>query len=83
MHDPPEKTLGTQIIGSFLCLAGKLRTQFVTPETPDTSGRKITDMKILICNDDGYQASGIIALYEALRDIADVEVVAPEQNNSA
>ena len=40
-------------------------------------------MKILICNDDGYQASGIIALYEALRDIADVEVVAPEQNNSA
>jgi 5'-nucleotidase len=40
-------------------------------------------MKILICNDDGYQASGIIALYEALREIADVEVVAPEQNNSA
>jgi 5'-nucleotidase len=40
-------------------------------------------MKILICNDDGYQASGIIALYEALKDIADVEVVAPEQNNSA
>ncbi|MDO8441079.1 MAG: 5'/3'-nucleotidase SurE [Polaromonas sp.] len=40
-------------------------------------------MRILICNDDGYQASGIIALYEALKDIADVEVVAPEQNNSA
>ena len=40
-------------------------------------------MKILICNDDGYQASGIVALYEALRTIADVEVVAPEQNNSA
>lgn len=40
-------------------------------------------MKVLICNDDGYQASGIIALYEALRTIADVEVVAPEQNNSA
>jgi 5'-nucleotidase len=40
-------------------------------------------MKILICNDDGYQASGIIALYEALRTVADVEVVAPEQNNSA
>ena len=40
-------------------------------------------MKILICNDDGYQASGIIALYEALKTIADVEVVAPEQNNSA
>ena len=40
-------------------------------------------MKILICNDDGYQASGIIALHEALKTIADVEVVAPEQNNSA
>ena len=40
-------------------------------------------MKILICNDDGYQATGIIALYEALKDLADVEVVAPEQNNSA
>ena len=40
-------------------------------------------MKILICNDDGYQAPGIVALYEALRDIADVDVVAPEVNNSA
>lgn len=40
-------------------------------------------MKILICNDDGYQAPGIVALYQALKDIADVEVVAPEQNNSA
>ena len=40
-------------------------------------------MKILVCNDDGYQATGIVVLYEALRDIADVEVVAPEVNNSA
>lgn len=40
-------------------------------------------MKILICNDDGYQAPGIVALYEALKDLADVEVVAPEHNNSA
>ena len=40
-------------------------------------------MKILICNDDGYQATGIVALYEALKNIADVEVVAPEVNNSA
>ena len=40
-------------------------------------------MKILICNDDGYQAPGIVALFEALKDVADVEVVAPEQNNSA
>jgi 5'-nucleotidase len=40
-------------------------------------------MKILISNDDGYQAPGIVALYEAIRDLADVEVVAPEHNNSA
>ncbi len=40
-------------------------------------------MKILICNDDGYQAPGIVALYEALKDLAQVEVVAPEHNNSA
>jgi 5'-nucleotidase len=40
-------------------------------------------MKILISNDDGYQAPGIVALYQALKDVADVEVVAPEHNNSA
>ncbi len=40
-------------------------------------------MKILISNDDGYQAPGIVALYEALKDIAEVEVIAPELNNSA
>ena len=40
-------------------------------------------MKILISNDDGYQAPGIVALYEALKDVAEVEVIAPEQNNSA
>lgn len=41
------------------------------------------NMKILISNDDGYQAPGIVALCDALADIAEVEVVAPEQNNSA
>ena len=40
-------------------------------------------MKILISNDDGYQAPGIVALHDALKTIADVEVVAPEHNNSA
>ena len=40
-------------------------------------------MKILLSNDDGFQAPGIVALYEALKDLADVEVVAPEHNNSA
>ena len=40
-------------------------------------------MKILISNDDGFQAPGLIALYEALKDVAEVEVIAPEVNNSA
>lgn len=40
-------------------------------------------MKILISNDDGYRAPGIVALHDALKDVADVEVVAPEHNNSA
>ena len=40
-------------------------------------------MKILISNDDGFLAPGIVALYEALKDVAEVEVVAPELNNSA
>jgi 5'-nucleotidase len=40
-------------------------------------------MKILLSNDDGYQAPGLKALHEALQDIAEVEVVAPEHNNSA
>ncbi len=40
-------------------------------------------LRILISNDDGYQAPGIVALHAALAKIADVEVVAPEHNNSA
>ena len=40
-------------------------------------------MKILISNDDGYQAPGIVALHDALKTVADVDVVAPEHNNSA
>jgi 5'-nucleotidase len=40
-------------------------------------------MKILISNDDGYLAPGLLALYEALKDVAQVEVIAPEVNNSA
>ena len=52
---------------------------------PATYNRPLPEktMKILISNDDGYQAPGIVALYDALKDIADVEVIAPEQNNSA
>jgi 5'-nucleotidase len=39
-------------------------------------------VRILISNDDGYRARGIIALREALKDLADLTVVAPDRNRS-
>lgn len=39
-------------------------------------------MRILISNDDGYLAPGLMALAEALQPIADITVVAPESNRS-
>ncbi|HEX8614882.1 MAG TPA: 5'/3'-nucleotidase SurE [Telluria sp.] len=39
-------------------------------------------MRILISNDDGYLAPGIIALAEALASIAEIIVVAPDSNRS-
>ncbi|HJV73773.1 MAG TPA: 5'/3'-nucleotidase SurE [Noviherbaspirillum sp.] len=40
-------------------------------------------MKILVSNDDGYLAPGIIALAEALKPLAEIIVVAPDSNRSA
>lgn len=40
-------------------------------------------MKILVSNDDGYLATGIVVLTKALAQIADVVVVAPDRNRSA
>ena len=39
-------------------------------------------LKVLVSNDDGYLARGIGVLADALSEIADVTVVAPEQNRS-
>ena len=39
-------------------------------------------MRILISNDDGYRARGIIALREALQGLGDLTVVAPDRNRS-
>jgi len=39
-------------------------------------------MRILLSNDDGYFAPGLAALHEALRDLGELTVVAPEQNRS-
>ena len=40
-------------------------------------------MRILISNDDGYKADGIIHLAKSLSEIAEVIVVAPSENKSA
>ncbi len=39
-------------------------------------------MKILISNDDGYLAPGIVALADVLSAIAEITVVAPDSNRS-
>ena len=39
-------------------------------------------MRILVSNDDGYQAPGIRCLADYLQEIAEVEVVAPDRNRS-
>jgi 5'-nucleotidase len=39
-------------------------------------------LKILVSNDDGYRSRGIRLLKEALADIAEITVVAPDRNRS-
>jgi 5'-nucleotidase len=40
-------------------------------------------MRILLCNDDGITAPGLLALYKFVRDLGDVTVVAPSAAKSA
>jgi hypothetical protein len=46
------------------------------------SSCKIEMMNILISNDDGYLAPGLLALSQALSSFANVTVVAPDSNRS-
>ena len=39
--------------------------------------------KILITNDDGYESEGLLALIDALKDMAHITVVAPSSEKSA
>jgi len=39
-------------------------------------------MRILIANDDGYLAAGLVALVQACRGLGEIDVIAPEQNAS-
>lgn len=40
-------------------------------------------MKVLICNDDGYQAKGISILAKVTAKFADIRVIAPDRNRTA
>jgi len=40
-------------------------------------------MHILLSNDDGYLAEGLISLADGLKEMADISVVAPDKNRSA
>ena len=42
----------------------------------------MTRPKILVTNDDGYRSAGLIAIAEALTEVGDVTVVAPDKDNS-
>jgi 5'-nucleotidase len=42
-----------------------------------------SDTRILVHNDDGYEAGGIVALAEAMRPLGEVWVVAPDREQSA
>jgi 5'-nucleotidase len=39
-------------------------------------------MRILLSNDDGYQAPGLVCLAKALAEVAEIRVVAPDRNRS-
>ncbi len=43
----------------------------------------MTTMRILVCNDDGITAAGLLSLYRAVRDMGEVTVVAPSVSKSA
>ena len=49
----------------------------------ERSVNKPRNMKILVSNDDGYLATGINVLTDALEAVADIVVVAPDRNRSA
>lgn len=44
---------------------------------------EVNDMTILLTNDDGYEAPGLVAAFEALRGLGPVLVVAPTSERSA
>lgn len=59
-----------------------LRFLFICIEV-SRSESHISDMKILLCNDDGIHARGIAVLHKAIGDLGELLVVAPDVERSA
>src|SRR5688572_24185344 len=54
----------------------------MAPRAPLTRGSRDRQLRILLSNDDGYQARGLRTLAEHLAPLAEVVVVAPDRNRS-
>ena len=52
------------------------------PDTPGSFPFQTDSVKVLLSNDDGYLAPGLAVLAAALREVAEISVVAPERNRS-
>ena len=68
---------GRQVDFGSLSTPDRWKPEFAVP-----FNQRVIGSKILISNDDGYLAPGLAALYEALKPLADVTVMAPEQSCS-
>src|SRR5574337_545727 len=67
----------------FLAAAALLAAAIWTIAPLTTSAQSATRYRILVTNDDGVRAPGLIALADALDKVGDVTVIAPAQNQSA
>jgi 5'-nucleotidase len=64
-------------------MAEILKSQFMTVGSIKHRNIVMKPLKILLTNDDGYNAPGIQALYEVLSPFHDVIIIAPDRDKSA
>jgi len=70
----------SRLLSAFLLFIGLL---IALPVSAEPFGKPFGEpFRILICNDDGVDSEGILALAKALEPIASVTVIAPDKNHS-
>ena len=67
-------------VGEAVILASGLQDNLDRPQR--SPQEKNHTMRILVSNDDGYQAPGLLRLAAALSELADITVVAPDRDRS-